>query len=223
MAENELGEGRRRRRYRQNTRRRDGELPEAATNLLAAAKTILGRDGFSGLTIDALAREAGEYRAAVRYYFGSKTNLIAALVESLTPQAVADAVAGVAERLPPGSARVRAQVAGWQVLADDTAGAQVLFEVFPGVVRDPELRRTVAQFYRYYRELDVRVFGVENEAAASDLQALAALLVAAIDGLTMQALLAPADVDIDRCFVVLADMVDGYLAHRRVPGRPLMC
>jgi AcrR family transcriptional regulator len=220
MTENELGEARQRRRYRQNAHRRDGDLPEAATNLLAAAKRILVRDGFAGLTIDALAREAGEYRAAVRYYFGSKTNLIAALVESLTPKTVADAVADVAERLPPGSARVRAQVAGWQVLANDTASAQVLFEVFPGVVRDPHLRRTVAQFYRYYRELDVRVFGVENEAAASELQALAALLVAAIDGLTMQALPAPADVDIDRCFAVLADMVDGYLAHLRpVPGQ----
>ena len=123
---------------------------------MRAARTIVVRDGLRGLTFDAIAAEAGEYRAAVRYYFGTKRNLIAALVESLTPQATIDAVAGVAERLPAGDERVRAQVSGWQTLVSDREAAQALFEVFPLVVRDRELRERVAGLYRHYRELDVR-------------------------------------------------------------------
>ncbi len=196
----------RRRRYRQGPRA-PGELPEAAANLVRAARTIVVRDGLRGLTFDAIAAEAGEYRAAVRYYFGTKRNLIAALVESLTPQATIDAVAGVAERLPAGDERVRAQVSGWQTLVSDREAAQALFEVFPLVVRDRELRERVAGLYRHYRELDVDVFGVEASPHGARLAALAALLVAAIDGLSLQALLAPDEIDVELCFEELAGML----------------
>ena len=209
-----------RRRYRQGSRRGDGELPEAAANLVRAARTIVVRDGLRGLTFDAIAAEAGEYRAAVRYYFGTKRNLIAALVSSLTPQATADHVAGVAERLPAGGERVRAQVSGWQSLVDDREAAQALFEVFPLVVRDRELREQVAGLYRHYRKLDVQVFGGAPSPDADRLAALAALLVAAIDGLSLQSLLAPDEIDVDLCFEELADMLAGRLEALRGPAAP---
>ncbi len=204
-----------RRRYRQGSRRAEGELPEAAANLVRAARTIVVRDGLRGLNFDAIAAEAGEYRAAVRYYFGTKRNLIAALVSSLTLQATADQVAGVAERLPAGSERVRAQVSGWQGLVDDREAAQALFEVFPLVVRDRELREQVAGLYRHYRRLDVQVFGGGPSPDADRLAALAALLVAAIDGLSLQSLLAPDEIDVDLCFEELADMLAGRLEALR--------
>ena len=206
-----------RRRYRQGPQA-PGELPEAAANLVRAARTIVVRDGLRGLTLDAIAAEAGEYRAAVRYYFGTKRNLIAALVSSLTPQAIADGVAGVAERLPAGGERVRAQVRGWQTLVEDREAAQALFEVFPLVVRDRELRERVAGLYRHYRELDVQVFGGEPRPDRERLAALAALLVAAIDGLPLQALLAPEEIDVDLCFEELSDMLAGRLETLREPG-----
>jgi AcrR family transcriptional regulator len=207
----------RRRRYRQGSQA-PGELPEAAANLVRAARTIVVRDGLRGLTFDAIAAEAGEYRAAVRYYFGTKRNLIAALVSSLTPQATADEVAGVAERLPVGGERVRAQVSGWQTLVEDREAAQALFEVFPLVVRDGELRERVAGLYRHYRELDVQVFGGESQPDGGRLAALAALLVAAIDGLSLQALLAPDEIDVDLCFEELSDMLAGRLEALRASG-----
>jgi AcrR family transcriptional regulator len=207
----------RRRRYRQGSQA-PGELPEAAANLVRAARAIVVSDGLRGLTFDAIAAEAGEYRAAVRYYFGTKRNLIAALVSSLTPQATADEVAGVAERLPVGGERVRAQVSGWQTLVEDREAAQALFEVFPLVVRDGELRERVAGLYRHYRELDVQVFGGESQPDGGRLAALAALLVAAIDGLSLQALLAPDEIDVDLCFEELSDMLAGRLEALRESG-----
>ena len=44
---------------------------------------MLARDGFSGLTLEAITAEAGENKAAIHYHFGNKDALITTLVEWL--------------------------------------------------------------------------------------------------------------------------------------------
>ena len=107
---------------------------------------------------------------------------------------------------------------GWQTLVNDREAAQALFEVFPLVVRDCELRERVAGLYRHYRELDVAVFGGGPRPDLERLAALAALLVAAIDGLSLQTLLAPDEVDVDLCFEELSGMLAGRLEALRGSG-----
>lgn len=48
--------------------------------VLDAAEAVVTRTGASGLTIDAVAREAGITKGGVQYCFGSKDNLIAAMI-----------------------------------------------------------------------------------------------------------------------------------------------
>lgn len=48
--------------------------------VLDAAEAVVKREGASGLTIDAVAKEAGITKGGVQYAFGSKENLIRAMI-----------------------------------------------------------------------------------------------------------------------------------------------
>jgi AcrR family transcriptional regulator len=79
--------------------------------LLDAAARVYGRRGFDGATVDAVAEEAGFTKGAVYDHFGSKENLLLALLdEHLTAQigeqiALFDATRETAERPRPGADR----------------------------------------------------------------------------------------------------------------------
>ena len=49
--------------------------------VLDAAEAVVQRTGASGLTIDAVAREAGITKGGVQYCFGSKDSLINAMLQ----------------------------------------------------------------------------------------------------------------------------------------------
>ncbi len=192
----------------------DAEMPALAVQLLEAARRILVEQGFQALSLENVAREAGQYKASVRYYFGSKSGLVAALVDSMTPLTILDSTVRSATSLPPGSERVRRQIGGWKALAKDSAEMCAFFEVLPAVLRDHDLRAKVADLYRHYRRTDVQLFEVP-EGFEREVEGLATLVSAAVDGVGEQALLDPDAVDIEASFDVLAVMVDLYLAHLR--------
>lgn len=56
---------------------------ETRERIMQAAITILGRDGYQGLTTRAIAREADANLALMNYYFGSKQGLLLAIYDSL--------------------------------------------------------------------------------------------------------------------------------------------
>src|SRR3981189_2667873 len=66
--------------------------------LLKAAETVLERDGLAGLTLRAVAREAGVSHAAPTHHFGDLTGLVSELAAIGFPRFYAPmAVAGAAE------------------------------------------------------------------------------------------------------------------------------
>lgn len=66
------GDARRARRHRSRERSRG--------DILAAARTVLLRDGIASVTLEAVAREAGMSKAGLYYYFSSKEALVFDLV-----------------------------------------------------------------------------------------------------------------------------------------------
>lgn len=56
------------------------------TALLDGARTIIERDGLDGLTMGAVAREAGVSRGAVYLHFASRSDLVAALFDHVAEQ-----------------------------------------------------------------------------------------------------------------------------------------
>lgn len=162
------------------------KLSPTAKRLLVAARRVLARDGFSGLTLEAITAEAGENKAAVRYHFGNKDGLITALVEWLDHD---DSVRLLAQLSEETDAEARLDL----LLRVQREGCRyqeanlLFFDLLPHVLRDPSLRERLSRLYQWYRELDERVLAPEADAAVRDeVERLAALAIAVNDGLTIQ-------------------------------------
>jgi AcrR family transcriptional regulator len=160
-------------------------LSPTARRLLAAARRVLARDGFSGLTLEAITAEAGENKAAVRYHFGGKDALITALVEWLDHD---DSVRLVAQLKEERDQRARLDLLVQLQREGCTSHEenQLFFDLLPHVLRDPRMRERLAELYSWYRELDGWVLAPEAGARRDDVRRLAALAIAVGDGLTIQ-------------------------------------
>jgi len=192
-----------------------------AEQILDAAKRVLVRDGYEGLSFAAVAREAGVYTTAVPYYFGNRYGLITALVDSLTPKALLEGVAEQVTHVTSDRESIDMQMQAWRGMAADPEMPHVLIELLPHVVRDARLRETVAMMYRSYRDYDVSLFGMPPNAPAEKVRALASILIAVDDGLAIHGLLDADDVDFDTCYSVLSDLIDSYLEGLRSANSPI--
>ena len=194
-----------------------GDLPPTARRLVAAARRVLVRDGFNAITVEAVAAEAGAYRDSVRYYFGSKSGLIAAVVDAISTDQSSEGSRDVVE-LPAGPERVHALVGADRRLAADSAAFQDFFRMLPHVLQDDDLRSRVASLYGWYREQYLHAFGpAATEEARLELQNYASLMVAVIDGLAIQKALDPDGLDLDAVF----DLWERLL-HHADPLAPLV-
>lgn len=72
--------------------RREASVADTRERILSAARDVLGDNGFSGFTVDAVADRAGVARMTVYYQFQSKGALLDALLDAL-------AAAGLVDRL----------------------------------------------------------------------------------------------------------------------------
>lgn len=174
-------------------------LSPTARRLLSAARRVLARGGYAGLTLEAITAEAGENKAAIRYHFGGKDALITTLVEwldhddsaklldSLAKEEGEDARLGLLLRLQREACRSQ----------DENL---MFFDLLPHILRDPALRGRLGELYQWYRDLDrsVMVPGTDEEAPADAAQ-LSALAVAVSDGLMLQCAADPA-FDVDSAF-----------------------
>jgi AcrR family transcriptional regulator len=184
-----------------------------AARLVAAARALLARGGFQALTVEAVAAEAGAYRDAVRYHFGSKAALVAAVVDSLAhDQSLAALARSRGLSSPP--ARVHALVAADRQLVDDSDGFRDFFALLPHVVQDADLQARVAGLYEWYRDLYAAgLEGVAGVAGEQRLRDLASLMVAMTDGLAVQELLDPDPARLERLFGLWEELL-----RRELPG-----
>lgn len=184
-------------------------LAPAARALLDAAKRLLLENGFDALRLERIAQEAGENKALIRYYFGDKAGLVAALVDDL----IHDATVQLVEQsacVPRGPERLRVHMAGVGSLLREPAFGG-LFDVLPHALRDPNLRVPIARLYEWYRDINVQCLGGDEACATpGETAALAGVVVAAVDGLFMQISLDP-DFDPMPSFGVLERMIAGVL------------
>jgi AcrR family transcriptional regulator len=188
------------------------ELSPTARRLVAAARRLLARGGFEALTVEAVAAEAGAYRDAVRYYFGSKAAFIATVVDALAHDQSLEGALKTRD-LPAGGERVRALVDADLRLAEDLSSFRDFFTILPHALRDDELRERVARLYDWYRALYVRALDGQDEARTADLRAHAHLMAAMTDGLAVQKLLDPEQVDLEALYELWARMLEQSLAQ----------
>jgi AcrR family transcriptional regulator len=190
-----------------------GNLPPTAARLCRAARDLLVRDGFPALTVEAITQAAGENKASVRYYFGNKAGLLAALVDSLTPRGEIASMIAHTDPLPPGRERLKAHIDGLRGLMDDMDSFRAQYYLLPHILIDEELRPQIAALYEWHRQLNVRMLGIQVPTERERmLRSVGALLTAAVDGFAMQALLDPEGFQLDEAFDALEELVGRYLA-----------
>lgn len=192
-------------------------LPPAARHILVNAQRLVVERGFHALTIESVALESGETPHTVLRHFGSKAGLVESVMDAAAHDAYVRLCSSVGD-LAPGRDRAAAYIEGLSSLAKDTEAAVLIFRIAPHALVDPALRTRAAALYSWYRELTVREAGLSPCATSADLpeeerlrlQRLGAVIVAAVDGLSLQAGLDPA-FDADAAFSELARLVTSAL------------
>ncbi len=145
--------------------------------------------GWKGLTISAICREAGVYRAAINYHFGGKEGLAAVLLERLVHDAAFGMMTTV-RGLLPSDLRVRETVRGFDMLGG--VDLQVaFFEAFTHLLRDPELRKHLEHLYQDANTIAAVAMSGGDPDRVGDLYRYAVMVVAFADGLIIQQLISP--------------------------------
>jgi len=163
---------------------RDIATSATAKRILEGAKRVLSERGYSKLTLQAVEEESGEYRALVAYYFGNKQGLVEAIIEDLmrSEDAALRKRLGAIEEAEP---RVRALIDEQRQISGDWREFRAFYELLPRIMRDERLRAGLSADYAEARELGRQTMAA-GRVGAHDLDKLAALGVAIVEGLAVQ-------------------------------------
>jgi AcrR family transcriptional regulator len=186
------------------------DLAPTAARILDAAKRVLSRDGFRGLTFETIAKEAGENPALIRYHFGSKAGLLTALVDSVMYQEAVELIEQLTA-VPAGDERRKELLALHEGLPEDTDAYRNFFELIPHILRDDELQPHLRGLFDWYRKLDAWALkDAGDKERAAHIAPIALLTVAIADGIALQKLADP-DLDFEPAFDLWRRLVLGYV------------
>jgi AcrR family transcriptional regulator len=180
-------------------------IPETAQKILAAASRLLAERGYAALTLENVAAEASVNKASIRYNFGNKAGLVAAVVDALIHDECLRLAADLRtvnedDRLHAAMVGIEGMIAG----ADSFRG---FFDILPHAFRDDDLRERMFELYRWWYRQNLEWLGLALDGAANDeheiLMGLAELIAAIPDGLSIQAGLDPEHFDLKRPLAAL--------------------
>jgi len=157
--------------------------------ILNGAIRCLAQDGYSASSIARIAQEAGVQKRMVLYYFGSREQLLDVVVRRIGDQLLGqlgDALEGVDE---PSEIVLVGFEALWTRLTQDRALLAAYFGLVAESVSDPRLRESVGYINEGYRELISRLsheLAERGYRLTIDLESLTVLIIAGIQGLTLE-------------------------------------
>lgn len=188
----------------------DGREAPTRQRLLGAAHSIVARDGVAALTIGAVAAEAGTYRAAVHYHFGTKSHLMAALVQRQYESAAEEAAAAARDS-PPGEARVHYILERWldHISRDDDL---MFFDTLGYVLRSQEPLEQLRGLYDHWTDLLEDLLSEGPVCRQVELRSVALVLRMLIDGATIDRLIDPESEDWRVAAVAAEEMINRALA-----------
>lgn len=185
------------------------DLPVVARRLLLAAKQIVATQGFDALSLNSISEVSGENKAMISYYFGGKSGLIAAVLDSVIHDEYLVSVARMRD-VEPGE-RLGRMIDEMRSMTESHEEFRVFFELLPVALRNDMLRARMVRLYEWYWSEKLGWLGVSDgvfPADDPDILGLAQLLSAVIDGIAIQTAIDP-DRDPERAYAVLAKMIEG--------------
>lgn len=190
---------------------RESALPEKALEVLEAARRVIDRDGADGLTLRAVAQEAGVPSSLAIYYFGSMAKLEALLLDSIWRDEVSQHLRDLEDPPLPLVDRVDMLVNFHSTIAKNIDGFRTYSELITHVIRDDATKQHVARIYEGYRsELNFPLV-VSEEHSSLRSQANAAMMLAAGEGLPLNRLLGGSEESMLNGFSLLSDLFKAEL------------
>lgn len=163
-------------------------LSPSVRALLDAGRRVLEERGHRGLTLEAVANEAGASKATLVAQFGSRAGFMATLLDSLMDSESVK-VCQILRDLPEHDADVAEVVSAMGALYTDVGETRAYFEIAANAMRDAVLRARLAGLFIGYRAAHAdelrRCAGIDV-LSEDDLAALATLINAAEDGLSFE-------------------------------------
>jgi AcrR family transcriptional regulator len=135
---------------------RSARKAQTRAALLGAAASVYARRGFGGATLEEVAAEAGFTKGAVYAHFGSKENLLLALLEEHLASHIVEQVE-LFDRERTTWERPLAGSAHWmELLERDPDGLRLFVELWSYAQRDERLRERLALGLARMREMFAR-------------------------------------------------------------------
>ncbi|MGZ3599337.1 MAG: TetR/AcrR family transcriptional regulator [Ktedonobacterales bacterium] len=163
---------------------------ERRAELLAAAIRVLAREGLAETTTRKIAAEAGINQATLLYYFGSKDDLLFAVLQEMMLATQEVALRGV-----PQATDLREAVAGairafWRQV-EATPELQIMqYELTLYALRNPDAAWLAKEQYAGYcvvvETLLRETYAAAGQASAIPFDALARFIVGGLDGIILQ-------------------------------------
>lgn len=181
------------------------QADEARQALIEAASTLFAERGYADSSVAAIGEEAGVSRGLVNHHFGSKENLLHAVIETHLTEwehgIVAPAIAG-----KRGLAALKAILYAHLELAQERPEYMLLLYRLMGEAVDPRnnLNKEFEQVHRRWRELGRYWWdeGVEDGEIdpSIDQDVNASVIIGAARGITFDWLIAPGSFDLQAAY-----------------------
>lgn len=176
--------------------------------LLGAARKVLGEKGYDAATVREISTEAGVPQGLIHYYFGGKEGM---LVELLRREALAYRAEQkrLATSEPDDRAAARAALdRRHKRVAKDPAWHRMRYELFALGLRNAALAPALRELLAIGRDGVQGLLERSHRTGGTDTKALAAVVLASMDGLALQKLADP-DFDLDAGYKALERLLEG--------------
>lgn len=165
---------------------------EKTLAILQAVRTVLAREGYAGTTIAKVAAEAGVSRGLLHYHFKNKEEMIANVLRA-NMEGSADLVFALSEQSESAEAFADAVVQALRSrLRDDPDYFNLFIEGLAAAPGNPVISGEMDELYHEFRNALIRGLEVMAERGAitpaMSIQGLATLIMAILDGLSIQLL-----------------------------------
>lgn len=183
---------------------------------MEAALTVFARSGFDRATVDEVVREAGFSKGAFYVHFESKEDLFWAMLEERISRQQ-DAFRQAVEHAQPVAENVRATLSGvFGLVENDPLFGSLFMEFGAHASRNEKVRLRLAAMYERWRKVIVETLAASRRAGRIrediDLEFIATVLIAAVEGSIIQSRLAPEAVRLDEMVEPLTRTLADWLA-----------
>ena len=194
--------------------------PLRRAEIVRATIQCLARDGYSGLTMKKVAREAQVSQGILHYYFADKRAILVASLETVTADLDRRVAAAQSRGARDARTRLLALIGACLRLAIEERAFWIVFVEFWGeMMHDRQLREINAALYRRMRRLIGAVVAQGILAGAfrrTEVLRAAAVILGLVDGISLQLTFDPTAFRVAEATRFCGDAVMRYLM-REVP------